>query len=56
MRAFPFLRVVKAEVSSLRDCLHDTGSSSIRNEKQNFVPCLHESVYERTHTERGLTK
>ena len=39
-----------------RGCLHDTGSSLIRNEKQHLVPCLHESVSERTHTERGLTK
>ena len=40
----------------LRCCLHDTGSSSIRNEKQHLLPCLHESVSEQTHTERGQTK
>ena len=29
-------------------CLHDSGSSSIRNEKQNLVPCLYENVPKRT--------
>ena len=34
----------------LLGCLHDNGSSSIRNEKQNLVPCLHENASSQTRT------
>ena len=41
------LKLIKYSYLLVRGCLHVNGSSLIRNEKQNLLLCLHESVSER---------